>query len=74
MTDRYKVYTKILKVLKEKIKLSHPGYVLTLAMMIAGLVTSRKAQLPAVSAEIEADVKESSTEMRFRRWLKKCEH
>lgn len=70
MTDRYKVYTKILKVLKEMIKLSHPGHVMTLAMMIAGLVTSRKAQLPAVSAEIEADVKESSTEMRFRRWVK----
>jgi hypothetical protein len=70
MTDRYKVYTKILKVLKEMVKLSHPGHVLTLAMIIAGLVTSRKAQLPAVSAEIEADAKESSTEMRFRRWVK----
>lgn len=52
MTDHYKVYTKILKVLKEMMKLSHSGHVLTLAMMIAGLVTSRKAQLPAVSAEI----------------------
>lgn len=70
MTDRYKVYTKILKVLKEMIKLSHPGHVLTLAMMIAGLVTSRKAQLPAVSAEIATEAKESSTEMRFRRWVK----
>jgi hypothetical protein len=55
MTDQYKVYTKVLKALKEKIKLSHPGHVLTLAMMIAGLVTSRKAQLPRVSAEIATD-------------------
>jgi len=70
MTDRYQVYTKVLKVLKEMIKLSHPGHVLTLAMMIAGLVTSRKAQLPAVSAEISTDAKESSVEMRFRRWVK----
>jgi Transposase DDE domain len=70
MTDRYQVYTKVLKVLKEMIKLSHPGHVLTLAMMIAGLVTSRKAQLPAVSAEISTDAKDSSVEMRFRRWVK----
>jgi hypothetical protein len=70
MTDRYKVYTKILKVLQGMIKMSHPGHVLTLAMIIAGLVTSRKAQLPAVSAEILTDAKDSSVEMRFRRWVK----
>jgi hypothetical protein len=70
MTDQYQVYTKVLKVLKEMVKLSHPGHVLTLAMMIAGLVTGRKAQLPAVSAEISTDAKDSSVEMRIRRWLK----
>ena len=70
MTDRYKVYTKVLKVLKEMVKMSHPGHILTLAMMIAGLVTSRKAHLSAVSAEIATEAKESSVEMRFRRWVK----
>lgn len=66
MTDRYKVYTKVLKVLQERINLSHPGHVLTLAMMIVGLVTSRKAQLPAVSAEIATDAKDSSVGSKMR--------
>lgn len=70
MTDRYKVYTKVLKVLKEMLSLSHPGHVLTLAMLIAGIVTSRKAQLSAVSAETATKAKDKSTEMRLRRWVK----
>ncbi len=41
MTASYQVYTKVLKVLKEMMKLSHSGHLLTLAMMIAGIVTSR---------------------------------
>jgi hypothetical protein len=70
MTDRYKVYTKVLKVLKEMLTLSHPGHVLTLAMMIAGIVTGRSAQLSSVSAETATHAKEKSTEMRLRRWVK----
>ena len=70
MTDRYQVYTKVLKVLKEMLSLSHPGHVLTLAMLIAGIVISRKAQLSAVSAETATKAKDKSTEMRLRRWVK----
>jgi hypothetical protein len=70
MTDRYKVYTKVLKVLKEMVTLSHPGHVLTLAMLIAGIVTGRNAQLSSVSAETAAKAKDKSTEMRLRRWVK----
>jgi hypothetical protein len=70
MTDRYKVYTKVLKVLKEMLTLSHPGHVLTLAMMIAGIVTGRNAQLSSVSAETATKAKDKSTEMRLRRWVK----
>lgn len=70
MTDRYKVYTKVLKVLKEKLILSHPGHVLTLAMLIAGIVTGRNAQLSAVSAETATQAKDKSIEMRLRRWVK----
>ena len=29
MTDRHKVYTKVLKTLKQFVKLHHPGYVAT---------------------------------------------
>jgi hypothetical protein len=70
MTDRYKVYTKVLKVLKEMLSLSHPGHVLTLAMLIAGIVTGRNAQLSFVSAETATKAKDESTEMRLRRWVK----
>ncbi len=70
MTDRYKVYTKVLKVLKEMLTLSYPGHVLTLAMMIAGIVTGRNAQLSSVSAETATTAKDKSTEMRLRRWVK----
>ena len=70
MTDRYKVYKKVLKVLKEMLKLSHPGHVVTLAMLIAGIVMSRNAQLSSVSAETATEAKDKSLEMRLRRWVK----
>ena len=70
MTDRYQVYTKVLKVLKEMLTLSHPGHVLTLAMLIAGIVTGRNAQLTSVSAETATKAKDKSTEMRLRRRVK----
>lgn len=70
MTDRYQVYTKVEKVLKGMLTLSHPGHVLTLAMLIAGIVTGRNAQLTSVSAETDVKAKDKSTEMRLRRWVK----
>jgi hypothetical protein len=70
MTDHHKVYTKVLKTLKGMMKLSHPGHVTTLAMMIAGIVMSRKAQLSTMSAEAPVEAKEKSIEMRLRRWVK----
>ncbi|HQM15574.1 MAG TPA: hypothetical protein PK832_14160 [Anaerolineae bacterium] len=51
MTDHYQVYRKVLKVLKGMMKLSHPGYLVTLAMLIAGIVVSRHAQLSRISGE-----------------------
>ena len=70
MTDHHKVYTKVKKMLKQMMKLNHPGQVVTLAMMISGIVMSRKAQLSAMSSEIPTDTKEKSIEMRMRRWVK----
>jgi len=70
MTDRYKVYTKVLKTLKSCIKLHHSGHVVTLAMMIAGIVLSKKAQLSEMSSEIPSLAKDKSLEMRMRRWVK----
>ncbi len=70
MTDRYKVYTKVLKSIKAVVKNQHPGHTLTLAMMITGIVLSKKAQLSEMSSEIPADAKDKSIEMRLRRWVK----
>jgi hypothetical protein len=52
------------------IKNQHPGHVLTLAMMIAGIVLGKKAQLSEMAGEIPVPVKDKSIEMRMRRWVK----
>jgi hypothetical protein len=70
MTDRHRVYTKVKKTLKQMMKLDHQGQVVTLAMMISGIVMSRKAQLSVMSSEIPTETKEKSVEMRMRRWVK----
>ena len=70
MTDRYKVYTKVLKTLKQMVKMHHAGHVVTLAMMIAGIVMSKKAQLSEMSNEVPVKAKDKSIEMRMRRWVK----
>jgi hypothetical protein len=51
-------------------KMSHQGHVVTLAMMIAGIVLSRKAQLSVMSEEIPGPAKNQSHEMRMRRFVR----
>lgn len=70
MTDCYRVYTKVKKILKQMMKLNQQGQIVTLAMMISGIVMSRNAQLSAMSSEIPTETKEQSIEMRMRRWVK----
>lgn len=70
MTDRQRVYTKVLKTLKTHLKMFHQGHVVTLAMMITGIVMSRNAQLAVMSDEIPTEAKSKSIEMRMRRWVK----
>jgi len=70
MTDRMKVYTKVLQSLKKQLKMFHQGYTVTLAMMITGIVMSRKAQLSVMSEEIPSKAKAKSIEMRMRRFVK----
>jgi hypothetical protein len=70
MTDRYQVYTKVFKMLKQMTNTYYEGYMLTLALMIAGIALSRNAQLSALSADIPWNAKEKSIEMRLRRWVK----
>ena len=70
MTDRHKVYTKVVKTLKQMMEMDHQGHLVTLAMMITGIVMGRNAQLSAMSAEVPVRAKEKSIEMRLRRWVK----
>ncbi len=70
MSDRRRVYTKVLKTLKEMLKMVHQGHVVTLAMMITGIVMSRKTQLSVMSEEIPVKEKIDSVEMRMRRLVK----
>jgi hypothetical protein len=58
------------KTLKQMMKLDHQGQVATLAMMIAGIILSRNAQLSMMSSEVPSETKEKSIEMRMRRWVK----
>jgi hypothetical protein len=48
----------------------HQGHVVSLAMMITGIVMSKKAQLAAMSSEVPVAEKDQSIEMRMRRWVK----
>jgi hypothetical protein len=60
----------VLKTIKPLVKLSHPGHVATLAMMITGIVLSKKAQVSEMSSEVPSLAKDKSIEMRMRRWVK----
>ena len=51
------------------VKLHHPGHVATLAMMVAGIVLSKKAQLPKMAGEIPGQAKDKSLKLRMRRWV-----
>ncbi len=70
MSERYRVYTKILRCLKQLLPTQKQGHVVTLCMMIAGIVMGKKAQLSAMSSEIPYSAKDSSIEMRMRRFVK----
>lgn len=70
MTDRMKVYTKVLKTLKQLMPQASQGHVVTLAMMVAGIVLGKKAQLSAMSEEIPAEAKDKSIEKRMQRWVR----
>ena len=66
MTDRQKVYTKVVKTLKQRMKMNHQGHLVTLAMLITGIVMGRNAQLSQISAEVPVEAKDKSVEMRLR--------
>jgi hypothetical protein len=70
MSNQRRVYTKVLKTLKQLMPTQTQGHVVTLAMMVTGIVLGKKAQLTAMSTQVPHLAKDSSIEMRMRRWVK----
>ncbi len=71
MSDNRRVYNQVLKTLKKLMPTTKQTYVVTLAMMISGIVTGKKAQLSTMSGEIPSQTaKSASIEMRMRRFVK----
>ncbi len=70
MAGKMKVYTQVLKTLKKMMPTTKQCFVVTLAMMISGIVTSKKAQLSVMSGEIASQAKPKSIEKRMRRFVK----
>lgn len=70
MTDRQRVYTEVLRTLKDLLRGQKQGHVVTLAMMITGIVMSKKAQLSVMSSEVPHWAKTASVEKRMHRFVK----
>ncbi len=69
MTDKMRVYTKVLQTLKKQMPTTRQCFVVTMAMMISGIVTGKKAQLSVMSAQIPSRAKPKSNERRMRRFV-----
>ena len=70
MTDKMKVYTKIMQKLKKMMPQTPQNQMVTTAMMVAGIVLGRKAQLSAISLEVPHPAKPASLEKRMQRFVK----
>lgn len=70
MTDRLKVYSKVLATLKKMMPSASQCHVIVLAMMVAGIVTGKQAQLSKISLQIPGSAKPQSLEKRLRRFVK----
>jgi hypothetical protein len=64
MTDKMKVYTKIMQKLKKMMPQTPQNQMATIAMMVAGIVLGRKAQLSNISLEVPHPAKPASLEKR----------
>jgi hypothetical protein len=70
MTDKMKVYTKIMQKLKKMMPQTPQNQIVTVAMMVAGIVLGRKAQLSNISLEVPHPAKPASLEKRMHRFVK----
>lgn len=68
MSDNKKVYSKVLRTLKKRMKGLPERHVVIWAMMVAGIVLSKKARLSAIAAELPTKAKDKSTFRRLQRF------
>lgn len=70
MTNKRKVYTKIMQTLKKMMPQTPQNQMVTTAMMVVGIVLGRKAQLSAISLEVPHPAKPASLAKRLHRFVK----
>ena len=68
MTDKMKVYSKVLNSLKHQLPNASQHQLVVLAMLVAGIVLGKNAQLSRISLQIPSSSKPSSLVERFRRF------
>ena len=69
MTDRLKVYSKVEKMLKHLLPTAPQHHTVALAMMVAGMVLGKKAQLSELSYQLPSRAKPASVAKRFHRFV-----
>ena len=69
-TDKMKVYSKVSNKLKQMMPQGSQNQVVVLAMMVAGIVMGRKAQLSTMGLNVPHQAKPASLTKRFQRFVK----
>lgn len=70
MTDKIKVYRKIIKMLKEFLPTASQYHIVVLSMMVAGIAIGKNAQLSKIGLQIPHKAKPASLAKRFHRFVK----
>jgi hypothetical protein len=69
MSNEQKVWSKVTRVLKKRMKGLHERYIVVWAMMVAGIVLSRKARLSRIAEELPTKALDTSTMRRLQRFV-----
>ena len=63
MTDRYTVFIKVLKMLRQMITIDPRRHMLTPAMMIVGIATGQNPQVSAISTKLAVEANRLNREI-----------
>ncbi len=70
MTDKMKVYSKVNSALKKMLPTACQHQTVVLSMLVAGIVSGRKAQLSEISQHVPSAAQPASLAKRFQRFVK----